>query len=61
MFKLEFKTDNAAFGESFPTECSDECARILSAISQRLRQGDVRGRCIDYNGNCVGTWELTDD
>ena len=55
MFKLKFKTANAAFVDD---TARLESARILREIADRLAQGYERGACRDYNGNTVGNWEL---
>jgi hypothetical protein len=57
MFKLEFETGNAAFTDNL----REECARILRKIADQLESGRECGRCMDYNGNAVGDWELTED
>ena len=57
MFKLEIKTDNAAFAEDWQSEVS----RLLRAVADRLDRDDGRndrlnGACCDVNGNIVGFW-----
>lgn len=57
MFKLEFKTENAAFDiESGPEE---ECVRIIERVKQQVLCGQTSGTCIDINGNKVGEWAYT--
>ena len=64
MFKLTMETSNAAFGpgdgDDAAYERDLEVARILKAVSDSLCRGATSGRCMDYNGNAVGTWELTE-
>lgn len=57
MFKLEFKTCNAAF-DDFPIT---EAARILRDIADNLESGSQigGGPARDANGNRVGWWEMT--
>ena len=56
MFKLEFKTDNAAFDEGMATECG----RILRALAASIEQhGGDRGYLFDSNGNNVGSYSVT--
>ena len=55
MFRLEFKTDNAAFAESLP----DEVARILCHVAARIVAGEYNGRVRDVNGNCVGSYSTS--
>lgn len=58
MLTLKIDTDNAAFEEN---DQAHECARILSVIANKLRNGVTGGACVDVNGNAVGTWSLTND
>ncbi len=55
MFELTINTDNEAFEDAAGTS---EVARILRKIADKLDNMADAGRCIDYNGNIVGTWEL---
>ena len=55
MLTITIETDNAAFEENEPAH---ECARILRDIEAKLRHGVTGGRCMDLNGNSVGTWSL---
>jgi len=57
MFKIELKTDNAAF-EGDPAQ---EVIWALQQVCQALRAGRVIGNCCDTNGNKVGSWELVAD
>lgn len=54
MFKLTFKTDNAAF-EAKAQECYD----ILKEIAEKVSDGRCEGKIHDHNGNHIGTWKLT--
>jgi hypothetical protein len=62
-FTLTVKMDNAAFGED-EYEAADELGRILSELGGRLQsdtsvQDGSTGRLMDYNGNTVGSWEVS--
>lgn len=56
MFKLEIRTDNAAFGDRMSSDCLEEVARILEDIARKVRYGNEGGACRDVNGNSVGSW-----
>ena len=51
MFTVKIDTDNAAFEDS-----DAEVGRILGEVVKMLENGRRSGRCIDINGNKVGTW-----
>ena len=56
MFKVAFRTDNAAFDGDMYTE---EVAAILRKLADRLEgmgAADATGNLTDTNGNVVGTW-----
>ena len=58
MFTLKFNTTNDAFRESL----SDEVARILKKIAERvsntgLAVEEADGLITDTNGNIIGSWE----
>ena len=55
-FTLHIETDNAAF--DVPNG-SDELARILRELADRLTDGAGRwrGNLSDSNGNTVGSWK----
>lgn len=56
--RLEMKTTNAAFGDSFDDKAA-EAARILRALADHLEsmtQGYPMGNLRDANGNGVGSW-----
>lgn len=57
MFKLEFRTDNAAFDEG---GVAAEVAAILARVARRVEAGADEGPVMDSNGNKVGQWWLTD-
>lgn len=59
MFRLEIKTDNAAFeGNSYHLEI----ARILGKVAKNLEDGKVNSLLFDENGNRVGeSWDDTDE
>ncbi len=54
MFKLTFKTDNAAFEE----DKSIEVARILRDVATKIETGKTSGKIFDINGNSIGRFEL---
>lgn len=62
MFKLEFETGNAAFGDDESTRCT-EVARILRKIADRVdahvNGGYPFGPAVDLNGNKCGHFVLT--
>lgn len=61
MFKLEFKTDNAAFGES-KVDLYHEIEHILQNVGRNVRSyGHDCGLIFDSNGNVIGSFELTED
>jgi hypothetical protein len=53
MFRLEMKTDNAAFEE---WAAPMEIARILRDVANRLEDDQLIGPCRDINGNNVGQY-----
>jgi hypothetical protein len=55
MFKLEFETDNAAFGDDASEEAA-EMARVIYHVATRVLAGYRTGVCVDSNGNIVGEW-----
>jgi hypothetical protein len=55
MFRIEFETDNAAFGEVLDYEVS----RILKEIAGKIEGGRAGGSVLDINGNVIGEWELS--
>ena len=57
MFTLTIETDNSAFHPS-EVEATEECARILRSVAERLDRGHTEGPCLDGNGNRVGGWRL---
>lgn len=56
MLKIEFETDNAAFGDG---NGPYETARILRQIADRIEAGATEGGAHDYNGNRVGKWSVS--
>lgn len=54
MFRLSFKTENAAFED----DCRAECARILREAADALERDSEQGVNRDANGNRVGEWSL---
>ena len=57
MFKLEFETDNAAFGEE--DDRLHEIAFILENIASDVQSGKQGDTVLDVNGNSIGKWSLT--
>lgn len=57
MFKIEFKTGNAAFTEYGEYEVN----RILKSIIEKLEYGHTDGEIMDINGNNIGHWEWDKD
>ena len=56
MFKLEFKTDNAAFVDDPMCEPSN----VLRRVATRIEYGETSGLVKDSNGNTVGYFELSE-
>ena len=57
MFKLEFRTGNAAFdGDAKWMEIDT----ILRAVADRAGDGQASGIIRDSNGNRIGEWSLQD-
>ena len=52
MFRLQFKTDNAAF------EDSQEIGDILRSIASKIDNGQTSGYVRDSNGNNIGEWGI---
>ena len=69
MFTLKISTRNAAFNEGgddgMQRNPGPELARILRKAADLIEQvgdrprGPMSGDLIDYNGNGVGVWKLT--
>jgi len=53
-FTLTIDCENAAFDE----DPGHEVVEILHRIGDQLDNGSAIGKCIDSNGNTVGTWRL---
>lgn len=53
MFKLEFKTSNAAFDD-----LEYAVAEILEDVKAKVANGARSGIALDYNGNRVGEWSV---
>jgi hypothetical protein len=51
MFKLEFKTDNAAFQDD---NFAYEVKRILYKVALQVNNGQTEGNILDVNGNLIG-------
>lgn len=55
---------NAAFGNDDEDDTStdardNETARIVRKIADHIAAGYESGKCVDYNGNTVGTWAIS--
>lgn len=67
MFKVKFRTGNAAFHDDYGDTAYDlyvmqrESARIIREIADKLEKGFDCGNCMDINGNKVGEWSLFSD
>lgn len=62
-FKMEIKTDGAAFCDAFtgePDRVSEamEIRRILNRVIEKLELGYTEGSVMDINGNNVGNWKV---
>lgn len=56
--EIVMRTENAAFTGG---NARAEVARILREVADKIEEGDRdEGRCMDVNGNGVGTWSATD-
>ena len=55
MFKIEFATDNAAFGE----DGTDEVANVLRHVVELVEGGYLGGPLTDSNGNQIGAWSMS--
>lgn len=53
---INIKTDNAAFQNNKEFEVD----RILSEVTSKIAMNYTSGVCIDFNGNNVGDWKVTD-
>jgi hypothetical protein len=56
MFKLQFTTDNATFGET-TEEKNAEIARTLRTLAGYIEQGLDSGTITDPNGNTTGSFD----
>jgi len=59
MFKLKFKTNNAAFVEESGGDKKYETIRILKEVIKKLENDWDEGKVLDINGNVIGEWILT--
>ena len=64
MFKLEFTTSNAAFGDERDPEYVQrvdklrEVNRIMQNVIKEIAYGKTDGSIMDVNGNKIGKWSL---
>lgn len=56
MFSLTFRTTNAAFHER---DGAAEVVRILRETAARIEAGEREKSILDFNGNLVGRFRLT--
>ncbi len=56
-FTLEFKMDNAAFGDGGPESVS-EVINILRDVKTDYAGNRRSGKIYDSNGNRIGAWEV---
>ena len=61
--KLQMNLSNAAYLDYAPYPEPGELvpeavAADLEKVAQKIRAGETSGNIIDYNGNCVGYWEI---
>jgi hypothetical protein len=56
---LTMEMDNAAFGDH-DYERGDEVGRLLGKVGEKISDGYTEGGLMDYNGNTVGHWEVTE-
>ena len=56
-FKMEFRTDSAAFND----DQTDEISRILWQITGLVKTGGSKGVIRDVNGTVIGEYEIGDD
>lgn len=54
-FTASINTGNAAF-EDYGLDA--EVERICKRIEERIEEGETSGKCMDANGNSVGTWKV---
>lgn len=57
MFNLQFSTGYDAFVEDGPFSV----AKALRQVAADVENGITRGAVMDYNGNTVGQWSLSED
>ena len=60
MFRMEFSTDNAAFGES-AYERRAETVRILESVATKILCLRTDGCILDCNGNVIGFWNFDEE
>lgn len=54
MFRMDIKTDNAAFEE----DRNGEVIRLLKRVIEQIENGEEDGSLLDINGNKVGKFKL---
>jgi hypothetical protein len=58
--KIEFSTDNSAFGEVDSPEYNAEVCYVLSKVTSKLTNGNANGSILDTHGNRIGSFEITE-
>ncbi|GAA2321631.1 hypothetical protein GCM10010149_88360 [Nonomuraea roseoviolacea subsp. roseoviolacea] len=61
MFKLEFKTSNAAFDDENDGNAQAEIKDILTDLAAKVYDGYTEGVIKDTNGNRIGSWSFERD
>lgn len=61
MISVTVTTDNAAFRHDDGTLNRDEAARVLTEAAEKIRDGADTGTVLDYNGNAVAAFHVTED
>ena len=57
MFKLQFETNDDCFQGCLEPEVRS----VLRMVERLLAQGNTEGAVTDFNGNTIGSFELTED
>jgi hypothetical protein len=52
--RIEFSTDNAAFGEKDSPEYCAEVCFVMSKVTSKITNGEPWGLIRDTNGNTIG-------
>ena len=64
MFEMSLALNNDVFvnpnGEFDQIYGGYEVAAILRKVANQIQNGSVNGKCMDSNGNGVGSWRITE-